>query len=154
MDRRGFLKAAGLGAGAAVMCRVPKAEAGVHTQVHDLVLDPKDILKDPTIGPVFDLNNDISGMACQFTAQLLHEHAEKYGLTDDEAIAILQWGLRQPAMIGILLAKRVVTMTFQDHKQAERICQHKVFKQMYTVYGELLDSNGPNVLGQYGRLVI
>ncbi len=152
MDRRGFLKAAGLGAGAAVMCRVPEAEAeGLCSRVSHGVLKPEDIIKDPMIGPVFDLNDDASGLAAHFTTQLLLEYADKHGLTDEAAMSMLQWGLRQPAMLGLMLAKKVVTITFQDREQAKRVMYDPVFKEMYTAYGELL--NAPdNTVGQYYRL--
>ena len=161
MDRRGFLKAAGLGAGAAVMCRVPEAEGKanvgpVGNEVYDRVISPKDIFEDPTVGPVFDLNDDVSGLAAHFTAKLLVDYAEKYGLHDTQALAMIQWGLRQPAMLGLLLAKCVVTLVFKDGEQARRIMNDPVFKEMYTVYGEILagkeENLTPNALGQYVRL--
>lgn len=153
MDRRKFLKAAGLSAGAVVMCRVPEAEAScLDAEVSSLVIKPEDIINDPFIGPVFDMNDDVGGLAGYYTGQLLLEHAKQHGLGHDEAIAVLQWGLRQTAVIGLELAKCVVTIVFADEALVHQIYDHHVFKEMYRRYGELLDISGTNVLGQYWSL--
>lgn len=151
MDRRDFLKAAGLSAGA-VMCRVPEADASLNSQVSERVIPAQDIIDDPTIGPVFDMNDDVSGLAGHFTGQLLMDYMDKYGLTHDSAISVMRWGLRQASVLGMMLAKKVVTIVFSGGGEvAMEIQHHSVFKQMYTTYGALLDSTGPNPLGQYWK---
>jgi hypothetical protein len=153
MDRREFLKAIGLGAGAAGVAVLGTSETGIETQVSSLVIKPEDIFKDPTIGPVFDMNDDITGMAGQFTGLLLQEYADTNGLTKNEAIAMLQWGLRQPASVGLQLAQCVTIITFSGGgATATQISSHPVFKEMYTRYGALLSNTGPNPLGQYVSL--
>ncbi len=117
------------------------------------VLDPKDIIKDPTIGPVFDLNDDDEGMAAQFTVELLKEYVNEHDkLPASEYLAVVEWGLRQPTMIGLMLAKTVVTKAFPMEDVAKEMADTPVFKEMYTRYGVILDTAGNNTLGQYCRL--
>jgi len=154
MDRRNFLKAMGLADGAVALPSTPQAKS-LDAQVSEHVLDPQDIMKDPTIGPMFDMNDDVAGLAGYFTLKLCEEWIRTKEPTVDETMALLQWGLRQPACIGMLLAKAGTIRVLAEVPESERVVasKHPVFKQVYTRYGKLLASDGHcTVLSQWCHL--
>ena len=150
MNRRTFLKTIGVAGGSVALPLVPKAKASLDIQVSELVLDPKDIIKDPNIGPVFDMNDDVTGLAGHFTAELCVEYIKT--ASKDDTLALIQWGLRQPAVIGLFLAKAGTMRVFAElsTKDREAAARSPEVKQMYTRYGELFDKS--TVLGQWHAL--
>ncbi len=155
IDKRKFLQSLGVAGGCAIMpvpAMATLLKPNLAVQVSNKVLSPEEVIKDPLGCPVFDMNNDASSIAAWFTMDLCIEYTKK--ATGDEAMAMLQWGMRQPAVIGLFMAKVATrrVMICLDEPEQNRIAGHHVFKAMYTKYGPLLDNTGANVLGQWERL--
>jgi hypothetical protein len=141
MDRRSFFKVMGVGVGSIVIPSTPKA-ASLGTQVTRMVLNPKDIIKDPMGLPVLDMNDDVGGIAGHFTLELCCEYVKTASIED--TLALIAWSNRQPMCIGLFFAKSAVTRLFDNDSDPERLkaIESPTFKALYRRYAGVLSMTG------------
>jgi hypothetical protein len=152
MDRRSFLVGLGLSVGA-VVAPSPTKAASLGTQVTRMVLNPKDIIKDPMGLPVLDMNDDVSGIAGRFTLELCCEYVKTASIED--TLALIAWSNRQPMCIGLFFAKSAVINLFNNLSDPDRQRAAKApeFKAMYDRYSDVLCMTGDeSVLYQWNVL--
>jgi len=116
------------------------------------VIDPVDIIKDPNTGPTFNMHNDEESMACQFTADLCVLYIKHRVPEIQELLALMKWGMRHPASIGVAIAKPAMVAWFDsriDDTTRQSGVKDPAFIEMYTRYGKLLTDYGSDLTQQF-----
>jgi len=103
---------------------------------------------------VFDMNDDITGMAGMLTLHLCERWITEKEPNIDDTLALIRWGLRQPAAIGLFLAKSATVQLFTKLPEDARVAAitRPEFRHMCDRYGDIFTGGGNATLRHYEML--